>query len=547
VQKKLIVADASKGESALRRQFSQPLVVLMAMVGLVLLIACANVANLLLARAASRQREIAIRLALGSGRARLVAQLLVESTVLALGGGAVGIAVAAWSGRILLRFLPEADTPLSSAPDERVLAFAVALSLVTGILFGLVPALQATRGAIAPTLKDQASNISSSARLRSALVVSQVAVSLVLLVGAGLFARSLFNLREVDPGFRTSHLTQFTLDASLNAYSQARLQQLYHRVEESLGQLPGVSAVASGEVPPLSGDASKNTVKVEGYEPKPQEDMNPLMNWIGPGYFSGMGIPLVAGREFTPADGTAAPKVAIVNQTMAHYFFGDRNPLGRHVGYNGSKTPDVEIVGVVRDSKYLDLREKIDRTMFVPWTQDKTIEQMTFFVRSAQPVPAQAAVAAIDPDLPVYGVETTESRIADSIYIDRMIATLSSFFGALATLLAAVGLYGVMAYSVARRTREIGVRMALGARRGDVLWMVLRHTALLAGIGIALALPLTFGLGRAIQSQLYGVSPADFRVIAVSAILLALVSAAAGYFPALRATRVDPLTALRHE
>ncbi len=547
VRKALTVTDASKGQSALRSQFSKPLVVLMAMVGLVLLIACANIANLLLARAASRQREIAIRLALGAGRGRVIAQLLVESTVLALAGDAAGIGVAAWSGRILLRFLPGTESVLSTEPDLRVLAFAFALSLVTGILFGLVPALQATRPAIAPTLKDQASNISSSARLRNALVISQVAISLLLLVGAGLFARSLYNLREVDPGFRTSHLTQFSIDASLNAYTQPRLQDLYRRVEESLQKMSGVTAATSVEIPPLSGDASINTIRVEGYQNTPQADMNPYVNDVGAGYFSAMGIPLIAGREFTLADGSTAPKVAVINQTMARYFFGDANPLGRHLGFGASKTLDVEIVGVVRDGKYVDLREKTVRTMYVPWTQDKTIEQMTFFVRSTGPVPAQAAVAALDPDMPVYAVETTEAHIADSIYIDRMIATLSSFFGGLATLLAAVGLYGVMAYSVARRTREIGVRMALGARRGDVLWMVFRHTALLAGIGIAVALPLSFGLGRAIQSQLYGVSPADFRVIAASAVLLAFVAAAAGYFPALRATRVDPLTALRHE
>jgi predicted permease len=547
VKKPLLVADASKGESELRRRFSQPLVVLMAMVGLVLLIACANVANLLLARAASRQREIAIRLALGAGRARVVAQLLTESTVLALAGGAAGIAVAAWSGRILLRFLPEAGTALTTTPDVRVLAFAFGLSLATGVLFGLVPALQATRPAIAPTLKDQASNVSSSARLRNTLVVSQVAISLVLLVGAGLFARSLYNLRDVDPGFRASHLTQFTLDASLNAYRQPRIAEFYHRVEDSLRQMAGVTAVASVEVPPLSGDSSTHTVRVEGYESKPQEDMNPLINWVGAGYFSAMGIPLIAGREFTAADMASSPKVSVINQTMARYFFGNANPLGRHLGYGPGKAKDVEIVGVVRDSKYLDLREKPARTHYIPWTQDATLEQMTFFVRSNAPVAAQAVVAALDPDLPVYGVETTEARIADSIYVDRMIAALSSFFGALATLLAAIGLYGVMAYSVARRTREIGVRMALGARRENVLWMVLRQTALLSGIGIGLALPLSFGLGRAIQSQLYGVSAGDFRVIAASAILLAFVSAAAGYFPALRATRVDPLTALRHE
>ena len=260
-----------------------------------------------------------------------------------------------------------------------------------------------------------------------------------------------------------------------------------------------------------------------------------------------MGIPLIAGREFTAADTASAPKVTVINQTMARYFFGNANPLGRHLGYGPGKAKDVEIVGVVRDSKYLELREKPVRTHYIPWTQDARLEPMTFFVRSNAPVAAQAVVASLDPNLSVYGVETTEARIADSIYIDRMIAALSSFFGALATLLAAIGLYGVMAYSVARRTREIGVRMALGARRENVLWMVLRQTAVLSGIGIALALPLSFGLGRAIKSQLYGVSAGDFLVIAASAILLAFVSAAAGYFPALRATRVDPLTALRHE
>jgi len=312
------VEDVSKGQSQLRQQFSKPLVVLMAMVGLVLLIACANVANLLLARAAARQKEIAVRLALGAGRGRVIRQLLSESILLSLAGGAAGIAIAMWSGQVLLRFLPSGNTPISTTPDLRVLAFAFALSLLTGLLFGLVPALQSTRPAIASTLKDQASNVSAgggTARLRMVLVASQVALSLVLLVGAGLFARSLYNLQDVDPGFRARNLTTFSIDASLNGYTQPRMKELFDRLEDSIARIPGVTAVASTEIAPLSGNDDMSTVRVEGYQPKQDEDMNPYMNWIGPAYFSAMGVPLIAGREFSRADGPSAPRVAVINQT----------------------------------------------------------------------------------------------------------------------------------------------------------------------------------------------------------------------------------------
>jgi hypothetical protein len=314
--------------------------------------------------------------------------------------------------------------------------------------------------------------------------------------------------------------------------------------------IPGVRTIASAEIAPLSGDANQSTVRVEGYEPKPGENMNPHTNWIGPGYFSAMGIPLIAGREFTRRDAFKAPPVALINETMARYFFGKENPLGRHAGFG--KDLNIEIVGVVRDGKYRTLREETKRTMYLPWMQDSTIEDMTFFVRAADDEKSlggalRGAVAALDPNLPVYGLKTMQAEIDDSIYIDRMIAALSSFFGGLATLLAAIGLYGVMAYSVARRTREIGLRMALGAERGHVVWLVMREVTLLAGIGIAVALPVAYGLGRAVNSQLYGVQPADFGVLAGGTVLLALVAGVAGYVPARRASRVDPLVALRYE
>jgi len=553
--RKLVLEDVSKGQSQLRAQFSKPLVVLMAMVGLVLLIACANVANLLLARAASRQKEIAVRLALGASRGRVIRQLLVESTVLAMAGGIAGLAVAAWSGRLLLRFLPDdaAARVLSTSPDLRVLAFAFGLSLVTGVLFGLAPALQSTRPAIAATLKDQAANVAGgSARLRMALVGSQVALSLVLLVGAGLFAKSLFNLQEVNPGFRASNLIEFSIQPSLNGYSQTRMKQLFERLEDSLRQIPGVMSVAAAEVAPLSGNDSFSTVNVEGYTRQAEENMNPAENWVSPGYFSAMGIPLIAGREFTRQDGEGAPKVAIINEKMAQYFFGKENPLGRHIGFGRDKGLEIEIVGVVRNGKYASLREDVFRTVFLPIAQDNTIESATFFVRASQSAASlggalRGAAAALDPNLPVYNLETVATQINESIYIDRMIAALSVFFGGLATLLAAIGLYGVMAYNVARRTREIGVRMALGAEQGNVLWLVMKEVALLAGIGIAAALPAAYAAGRAIHSQLYGVPAADFAVLTTGAMLLAMVAGIAGYIPALRATRVDPLVALRYE
>ena len=557
--KHLALAPGAKGESALREQFSAPLIVLMSMVGLVLLIACANVANLLIARAAARQREIAVRVSLGSGRWRIVRQLLTESLLLALAGGALGLLVASWTGSLLLDLMPlnGAAQPLSIQPDVRVLCFTFGLSLLTGLIFGLIPALQATRPAIADTLKAVASNVSpggAHVRFRKVLVVAQVALSLLLLIGAGLFARSLINLKDVDLGFKTERLMTFSLDAGLNGYPQQRILELYSRLRDNIAALPGARSVAIAEQQALTGGVSSMTVTVEGYRAKEREDLNPNTNWIGPGYFSTVSIPLIAGREFTPRDVLKSQNVAIVNEKFARYFFGAENAIGRRFGKGPASVAkmNVEIVGVVKDSKFEDVRAGIERFVYYPYTQDDNVTQVTFYVRTNQePASLGAAlrgeVQKLDAAVPVFDMKSMEVQLDESLYTDRMIAILSSFFGLLATLLAALGLYGVMAYMVTRRTREIGIRVALGANRKHVLRLVMLEVIVLTTIGVAIALPVSFGLSRLIRTQLFGIAPGDPLVLAVATITLALIALLSGALPALRATRVDPLTALRYE
>jgi len=548
-----------RGRSQFRETFSAPLLVLMAMVGLVLLIACANVANLLVARAASRQKEMAIRLALGAGRWRIVRQLLVESVTLAVLGGALGMLVAAWTGSFLIGFLPYegALRTFSSDPDARVMAFSLALSLATGLLFGLVPALQATRSTVAGTLKDQASNVSAGSahvRFRKALVVAQVTFSLLLLIGAGLFARSLYNLKSLYPGFDSANLMTFSVDPSLNGYSDQRSREFFERLAGALASAPGIQSVTMSELGLLKGNDTISTTSAEGYNAKENENTNLNYNWIGPAYFSTLHVPLLAGREFTERDRAGAPKTAIINEQTARYFFGHANPLGRHLGRGrGPKTKfDMEIVGVVKNSRDTELRGEIPRFVFLPYPQDEHLTQMTVFIRTPRDPAAVTALLRnktqmLDPNMPLFEVKSMKQQVDESLFTDRIIAILSTFFGLLATLLAAVGLYGVMAYTVARRTREIGVRMALGAGRAEVLWMVLREVVILAAAGIAIALPAAYGLSRLVRSQLFGIGAADPAVMAVAVVLLGGVALLAGYLPALRATRIDPMVALRYE
>jgi predicted permease len=568
----LDVLPGGQGRSYLRRQLETPLVLLTGLTGGVLLIACANVANLLIARAAAREKEIAVRLALGAGRRRLVRLLLVESFVLALAGAALGVAFAYATNRLIFGVLPPdtASLKLSPVPDLRILLFTAGLSVLTAVVFGLLPALQSTRPALAATLKDEAGSLAGGvkqARFRKTLVAVQVALSLLPLVGAGLFVRSLMNLRELGPGFSTERLLAFNLDPSLNGYSTDKSKAFYRQLTEDLASVPGVKAVGLAAVGIMQGNEWDSGVTVEGHVAAPQEDMQAYMNSIGPGYFTALGVPVVAGRDFTLQDtdeirhrqtGTDddwTPRTVIVNEKFARRFFGGTNrALGRHVGFGtdpGTPT-DMEIVGVIKDIKYTNLRDEIPTQMFVPYLAGRFVGDMTVYLRTTLAPEgvvslARAKVRALDPNLPLYAVRTMEQRVTDSLLVERLVAGLSGAFGLLATLLASVGLYGVMAYNVARRTREIGVRMALGAFRKDVVWLVLRESLRLLAIGLALGIPASVAFGRYVQSQLFGIHFADPWTLLIAVLSLTAAAALAGFLPARRASRVDPLRALRYE
>ncbi len=545
------------GQNLAKQFLEAPLWAMMAMVALVLLIACANVANLLLARSTARQREMAIRLSLGASRARIVRQLLVEGVLLSLAGGLVGLLLLPVTLTPLQNIFPQMDPPIriETAPDLRMLAFTLAVSLATALVFGLAPALQSTRTDLASTLKEQAGAVAGGrAGWRKLLVAGQISLSLVLLIGAGLFVRSLRNLQDLNPGFDVSNLLSFAVDPTLSGYKPDKAKQFYKELTGQLALLPGVGGAAMCVVPPLSFDEWDGSVSVEGYAAKPGEDMNPRMNYVSPGYFAAMRIPLYAGRDFTDRDTLGAPKVVIVNEKFARHYFGDRPAVGRHLGRgadDGTKT-DIEIIGVVRDTKYETMRAEIPRQVYYPYQQNEWAAQMTAFVRTNLPpsemFPAlRAAVHRLDPKLPVFMMKTEERQRDDSLAVERLAATLATAFGVLAGVLAAVGLYGVMAFLVARRTREIGIRIALGAVSGNVIWLVMREVLLLVGIGAAIGLPAALVLSRLVGSQLYGIEPHDPASILIATLGIAAVAALSGYWPALRATRVDPVTAIRCE
>ena len=553
------VLPGSQGNTYMRRQYEKPLLVLMAVVGLVLLIACANLAGLLTARAAARQKEIAIRLAVGSSRGRMVRQLITESLVLAAAGGALGVGLAILMVRGLLAFLPANITGygISSSPDWRLLAFTFALSLVTGMAFGLVPALDSTRPDIAATLKDQAGGVVRAGvrvGLRKALVTAQVALSLLLLIGAGLFLRSLGNLRTLDPGFRTANLIEFNVSPRNLGYDPARTRSFYRRLEERLAGLGGVEAAGLADMPVLTNNEWDNSVTIEGNPRRAGEDaLDPHFNAVSPGYFDALGMHILAGRNFNVRDDFGAPKVAIVNASFARRVFGNQIAVGRHFGRGSDPTTptDIEIVGVVNDARYESLRDPIPQEVYIPYIQNSSNSAWVYLRTRRDPDSAfravRAAVHEMEPSLPLVNMKTLETQLDESLVTERMIAALSAVFGALATLLALIGLYGVMAYMVARRAREIGIRMALGADARRVVWMVLREVLAVVGAGLLLGAPAALALSRLVQSQLYGIQSNDPLTAALAALLLAAVATLAGYIPARRAAACDPVSALRTE
>lgn len=554
--KSVILEPGKQGQSSVPAEAKTPLLMLFAVTGVVLLIACANIANLLLARGANRAMEMGVRLALGATRAQLMTQLLTESVILSLAGGVASLLVAQWTLSSIAALMPsEAAATLHFELQPSVVIFAALLAIVTGLLFGMFPALHSTRSDLITVIRAGAGQMTggrAASRFRTTLVTVQIALSMALLIAAGLFLKSLNNISRVDLGLTLDSVSTFAVSPGRNGYDSTRTLVLLNRAEEALAAIPGVTAVTSSTVPILAGDNWGTDVRVQGFQSGPDIDSNSRLNEIGAGYFKTLGVTMLDGREFTLSDQRGATRVAIVNEAFAKKFNMGKDVVGKFMGQDGNDSLNIQIVGLVKDSKYSQVKDEIPPLFFTPWRQDPRTNSMNFYVRSSLP-PEQivklipAVMKQIDPTLPIEDVKTMPQQIRENIFLDRMISILSAAFAVLATLLAGVGLYGVLSYSVAQRTREIGVRMALGADGGRVRSMVLRQVSFMLLIGGGVGVAAALGLGHAAESILYQLKGYDPIVFVVAVALLALIALGAGFIPARRAALVDPMRALRYD
>jgi predicted permease len=553
--KPIEVVEGYQGQSSVRKDAGTPLRLLLGVTGLVLLIACANIANLLLARAGKRSGEMAVRLSIGANRAQLIRQLLVESLILAVLGGIAGLIVAEWTLHLIASVLPpEAATTFKTELDPVVLLFAAVLTIGTGLLFGLFPALHSTRPDLLLTLKGQSgqpSGARGAAIFRTSLATFQIAISMTLLIAAGLFVKSLANVARVDLGIKTENIATFAVSPELNAYSAERSHVLFSRIEDELAGTPGVTGVSAGFIPVLSGSNWGTDVAVQGFTKGPDIDSNSRFNMVGPGYFNILGIPLIAGREFTPQDTLTSPKVAVVNEAFVKKFNLGSDAVGKRMTDDGTVL-DMEIVGVVKDAKYSEVKGRIPPLFFRPYKQVKEVGALTFYIRTGTEPEAflgqvQRVIGRLDPNLPVENLRTLPEQVRQNVFMDRFISLMSASFAILATLLAAMGLYGVLAYTVSQRTREIGLRMALGAAPRQVRLMVLRQVAVMTAVGAVVGLVLSLWIARGAERILFEMKGRDPMVFAAATLTLALVALLAGLIPADRAARVDPMKALRWE
>jgi predicted permease len=545
-------------DNGLRDYMRKPLWLLLALTGAVLLLACSNLANLLLARATARERELAVRRAIGAGRARIVRQLLVESLLLSGVGAAAGLALAFLADRVLLHIYLPADAAaefvISPIPDARVLAFVVGAMLLTSLFFGLLPAIRGSRTEMTMSLKDRSGALSADGIiLRRVLVGAQVALSLLLLVGAGLFVRTLRNLETLGPGFPTDRLLTFRIDPSLNGYTDEQTKSFYQRLEVNLQTMPGVASVGFSAMPLLKGYAWQNAIVGKDFEGAPIEQQ-PVLSEVSPDYFTAVGIPLVAGRTFTTQD-EASARYAVINETFAREFFPGRDPIGQLFGLvDDMQTviPDTQVIGVISDKKYRDLRETPPPQAYFHYVTGTHFRFMNIYLRTnTDPRQIEDALRErmrqFDPRVPIVDLQTMDELIGFSLRTERLVASLSAVFGALATSLSIIGLYGVLAYVVMRRKSEIGIRMALGALKTDVIWLVMRELSILVAAGLLVGIPLTFALSSLVRSQLFGLEPHDPLTLTAAILGLTCVASLAGLIPALKASRIDPLQSLRDE